>query len=100
MLKKDKQSLVKRVTDLETAMDQQVNKIKVNRQCTYIICSSSKIILNSNNTSIDVSNIGGKIDCLLAVSTCNSFKGLNQAVSNIVRQLYLMSVCCCIHDLL
>lgn len=29
MLKRDKQSLVKRVTDLETAMDQQVNKIKV-----------------------------------------------------------------------
>ena len=29
MLKRDKQSLVKRVTDLETAMDQQVNIIKV-----------------------------------------------------------------------
>lgn len=29
MLKRDNQTLVKRVTDLETAMDQQVNKIKV-----------------------------------------------------------------------
>ena len=34
MLKRDKQTLVKRVTDLETAMDQQVNKIKV--QCSFI----------------------------------------------------------------
>jgi hypothetical protein len=36
MLKRDKQNLVKRVTDLETSMDQQVNKIKVHYLQFYI----------------------------------------------------------------
>ncbi len=35
MLKRDKQNLVKRVTDLETSMDQQVNKIKVQYSFKY-----------------------------------------------------------------
>ena len=39
MLKRDQQSLVKRVTDLESAMDQQVNKIKVQYNTT--LCNIS-----------------------------------------------------------
>ena len=37
MLKRDQQSLVKRVADLESAMDQQVNKIKVQSTILFYV---------------------------------------------------------------
>ena len=45
MLRIDKQSLVKRVADLEAAMDQQVNKIKVHVCISNNIKENIKIVI-------------------------------------------------------